>query len=242
MLGPIPYLFEGSGGWAEKSSFLIGSVPRVPSIRVQAQRGNNRTRGRPRAGSPRRTEKWFLVLPQTAAIIFLPNYLSAQRSPPSPCADKPSSFLRGACRTEWQLSTATYEKTCKELRREPHIDMFAFAASTKCRYFKSMYPEKGSSGDAFGAPWPAVEVYAFPPYSQVGRTILAWKRGLGNRAGKALLLIAPREHPEVSIAREEGLVIRCKNLLNERLIDHVGKVAPHASPRPLAAFLFGRRL
>ena len=60
MLGPIPFLFEGSGGWAEKSSFLIGYSGTF-------DRGPSKTGKRTDAGSsprlllPRRTEKWLSV-------------------------------------------------------------------------------------------------------------------------------------------------------------------------------------
>ena len=115
--------------------------------------------------------------------------------------------------------------------------MFASRQNRKCRVFYSRAPEKGATGDAFGSPWPAVDVYGFPPFSQVDRAISAFRNGRGCSKGKRFLLIAPSAHEGL---RAEPLVVRRFQLFGIKLIDHAGLTAPGPCPTDLTAFLLSR--
>ena len=154
-------------------------------------------------------------------------------------ADFLSRELGRSIQAEWSLSRQSFQWICSSMRIQPSVDMFATATNNHCAKFRSRFPEKGSGGDAFGSPWPAADVFAFPPFSQVGRTIRAWQKGRGAANGNAMVLIAPEHHVDLSLA--EGDIQRTLKLPAEKLIDWQGVRARKPFDKKLVALLLRRK-
>jgi hypothetical protein len=149
-------------------------------------------------------------------------------------ADFLSRELGRSIQPEWTLPHDTYEFLCRRFSIRPHIDLFASATNKRCDNYRSRAPEPGSSGDAFGAPWPATDAYAFPPFSQLTRALAAFRNGKGSVRGSRLLLIAPSTQEDM--LSDRVLIVQKHRLSNLRLLDHAGVLAPWPCPTELTAF------
>jgi hypothetical protein len=155
-----------------------------------------------------------------------------------PAADFLSRELGRKAQAEWSLPPSEFSRLCLQFRVRPRLDLFASRANAMLPRFRSLFPERGSEGDAFAAPWPLGPVYAFPPFSQVDRVLQHWR---ACSAGSVVLLVAPANHPGLAHALRDGEVSRVARLQCQRLVDSRGQAAPRDLDLPLAAFLLKAR-
>ena len=77
--------------------------------------------------------------------------------------------------TEWMLHDEAFQEICKFFKFEPVIDLFASNSNTKCPIYYSWKSDPCASAiNAFNMTWQD-NFYAFPPFNQVGRTLLKLK-------------------------------------------------------------------
>lgn len=155
-----------------------------------------------------------------------------------PAADFLSRELGRKAQAEWSVQPDEFARLCQQFRVAPRLDLFASRANSMLPRFRSLFPERGSEGDAFSAPWPPGPVYGFPPFSQIDRVLQHW-RECSSRS--VVLLVAPANHPGLAKARMEGEVVRVSQLECQRLVDSRGQAAPQDIRTPLAAFLLKAR-
>lgn len=78
--------------------------------------------------------------------------------------------------TEWELASYAFRQIVN-IFGSPKIDLFASTWNAKCEQFVTWYPERGGHQvDAFTFPWEKLQFYAFPPFSQILRTLTKIKR------------------------------------------------------------------
>jgi hypothetical protein len=151
-----------------------------------------------------------------------------------PAADFLSRELGRKAQAEWSLQQHEFDRVCRDFDVKPRLDLFASKFNSMLPRFRSLFPEQGSEGDAFGAPWPFGTVYGFPPFSQIDRVLQHWRTGSSR---STLVLVAPADHPALAAARRLGEVVRVTRLVCQRLVDCRGQAAPQDIGRPLAAYL-----
>jgi hypothetical protein len=151
-----------------------------------------------------------------------------------PAADFLSRELGRKAQAEWSLQPFEFDRLCRQFGVHPRLDLFASRFNAMLPRFRSLFPEEGSEGDAFGAPWPPGPIYGFPPFSQIDRVLQHWRTC---SARSVVLLVAPAAHPGLAEARSRGEVAQVSRLQCQRLVDCRGQAAPQDIPRPLAAFL-----
>ena len=73
--------------------------------------------------------------------------------------------------TEWQLSPLLFTKVADTFFC-PECDLFASSSNNQVSKFASWYPDTGSwVVNAFSISWRDLYIYAFPPFSIIGRTL-----------------------------------------------------------------------
>lgn len=71
--------------------------------------------------------------------------------------------------TEWKLHSNLF-KAVIELWHEPHIDMFASRLNYQLQKYVSWKPDPFAYAiDAFNMSWQNLFIYAFPPFSVIGK-------------------------------------------------------------------------
>ena len=72
--------------------------------------------------------------------------------------------------TEWSLSTELFQKIVCHFDFTPEIDLFATRLNYKIDRYASWLPDPGAIVvDAFSISWTSLHVYAYPPFSLVGK-------------------------------------------------------------------------
>ena len=75
--------------------------------------------------------------------------------------------------TEWQLSPTIFKKIVRTFYFEPEIDLFASYLNYQVENYNSWFPEpKASIINAFSIDWTNKKIYAFPPLSLIGATLV----------------------------------------------------------------------
>ena len=94
--------------------------------------------------------------------------------------------------TEWSLNQDVFNQLC-ELWGKPEVDLFASRINYKLKPYCSWKPDPGAEVvDAFSISWHHMFVYAFPPFSLIGRVL----RKIQYEKTKAILIIPlwPTQH------------------------------------------------
>ena len=74
--------------------------------------------------------------------------------------------------TEWQLSSGLFQKLVKQFSVTPSIDLLAYHLKKQLERYVSWYPDPYCYAvDAFNFSWKKEMIYAFPPFSIIGRSI-----------------------------------------------------------------------
>lgn len=180
-----------------------------------------------RSGSPTVTAtlRLILALCNHHNIVIFPSWVSRDLGW-LPAADYLSRVIGRRRQAEWSIPQGTFDRVCAEARVAPTLDAFASSTNAKCAAFRSRYPEKGSSGDAYSATWHR-RTWAFPPFSQIPRALEHFSKQ--GHAGDLLLLAAPpSEIPPASHLALANITLRRVLRLpaGTRLVDAQGQAAP----------------
>ena len=85
-------------------------------------------------------------------------------------ADKESR--KAETRSEWMLNKNDFTFITNSLNFHPSIDIFASRLNTQLKTFFSFRPDPECSAvDAFSENWGNIKLYAFPPFSIIGKTL-----------------------------------------------------------------------
>ena len=153
-----------------------------------------------------------------------------------PAADWLSRVAGRRAQAEWSVDPQ-YLLEIRSMWHLPRVDLdtYATAANTVAPRYRSRYPELGSEGPALSSPWRGQLIYAFPPFSQIGRCV---RQFLLSREAKRLLLVAPWDHNAVQAVRRSGLVVAERQWkASARLIDIHKQPARSPPTDPLGWFL-----
>ena len=95
--------------------------------------------------------------------------------------------------TEWSLSIELFQKIVCHFDFTPEIDLFATRLNYKIDRYASWLPDPGAIVvDAFSISWTSLHVYAYPPFSLVGKVIS--KIIKDNTHGIMIIPVWPTQH------------------------------------------------
>jgi len=128
-------------------------------------------------------------------------------------ADAQSRMLHD--NTEWKLHSNLF-KAVIELWHEPHIDMFASRLNYQLQKYVSWKPDPFACAiDAFNMSWQNLFIYAFPPFSVIGKVL----QKIEHEAIEAIVIV-PYWTTQSWFNKFMNLLIDCPFFLPRECISH----------------------